>query len=36
MKAKNNSAKEAGAKAWVHKPFQVTTLLAAIANFVGN
>jgi two-component system chemotaxis response regulator CheY len=34
--AKKQAAKEAGAKAWVQKPFQVATLLAAIAKFVGN
>jgi two-component system chemotaxis response regulator CheY len=32
--AKKQAAKDAGAKAWVNKPFQPTTLLAAIAKLV--
>jgi len=32
--AKKNAAKEAGAKAWVNKPFQPPVLLAAIAKLV--
>jgi two-component system, chemotaxis family, chemotaxis protein CheY len=31
---KKQAAKDAGAKAWVNKPFQPTTLLAAIAKLV--
>jgi len=31
---KKNAAKEAGAKAWVNKPFQPPVLLAAIAKLV--
>jgi len=32
--AKKNAAKDAGAKAWVNKPFQPPVLLAAIAKLV--
>jgi two-component system, chemotaxis family, chemotaxis protein CheY len=32
--AKKDAAKEAGAKAWVTKPFQPKTLLEAISKFV--
>jgi two-component system, chemotaxis family, chemotaxis protein CheY len=32
--AKKDAAKEAGAKAWVNKPFQPKTLLEAISKFV--
>lgn len=32
--AKKQAAKDAGAKAWVNKPFQPATLLAAIAKLV--
>jgi len=33
--AKKEAAKEAGAKAWVNKPFQPKTLLEAISKLMG-